>query len=183
MSCIYVISGPCGCGKSTFTEAFASHLVNSGGRNQVYVIHGDSFHNGLVTTEREDQAERPGFLYWPDILRFNWECIVSVADKALEKGLDVIVDYVVEDELPLMKALARRHRARLYYVVLTASEEELTRRLMGRGSSELIGRSLFLKKKLDHAPEHSAYQYDISGKSVQEEIAGFDIAKYEVTEG
>lgn len=71
MSRLYVFSGPCGCGKSMLADAWARHLVDGGEHNQVYVIHGDSFH--------------AGFQYWPDILRFNWECILSVAGKALER--------------------------------------------------------------------------------------------------
>ena len=180
MGNIYVFSGPCGCGKSTLANAFAARLVRCGERNQAYVIHGDDFHNGFVSAERQGEPDCPEFQYWPDILRFNWECILSVAGKALDRGLDVVVDYIVEDELPLLRGLAREKKARLFYVVLTASEEELAQRLTQRGNSELIERSLFLKRKLDAAPEHGAHLYDISGKTVGEEVAGLDMAKYEV---
>ena len=177
---IYVFSGPCGCGKSTLADAYGRNLVESGGKNQVYVIHGDDFHRGFIETSRRVGEDCEGFQYWPDILRFNWECMLSVARKALVRGLDVIIDYVVEDELPLLRALAGEFQARLYYIVLTATEEELIERLMQRGSSDLIQRSLFLKQKLDHAPEHSAYLYDISGKTVAEEVAGLNMAAHEI---
>lgn len=48
---IYFISGPCGCGKSTFANAYARHLVDHKGRKQVYLIHGDDFHQGLIESE------------------------------------------------------------------------------------------------------------------------------------
>ena len=45
MRSIFFISGPCGCGKTTFADAFARHLVQQENRT-VYVIHGDAFHAG-----------------------------------------------------------------------------------------------------------------------------------------
>ena len=181
MSDIYVFSGPCGCGKSTLAKAYAAHLVQYGERNQAYVIHGDDFHNGFVAAERVNEPDCPEFQYWPDILKFNWECILSVAGKALERGLDVIIDYVVEDELPLLQQLAARHKARLFYTVLTATQEELKQRLIQRGSSDLIDRSLFLKNKLEQLPDNQPYLYDISGKTVQQEVDGFVPKRYERT--
>ena len=177
---IYVFSGPCGCGKSTLTESFARHLIESPAQNQVYVIHGDDFHKGFIETDRRVGPNCPGFLYWADILRFNWDCMLDTAQKVLDRGLDVLIDYVVEDELPLLKALACKNNAKLFYVVLTASEEELRQRLTGRGDPDLIERSLFLKSKLEAEPENKAYLYDISGMTVPEEIAGLDIAKHSV---
>lgn len=180
MSDIYVFSGPCGCGKSTLAKAYAAHLVRCGQRNQAYVIHGDDFHNGFVAAERVNEPDCPEFQYWPDILKFNWECILSVAGKVLDRGLDVIVDYIVEDELPLLQALAEEKQATLFYVVLTASEEELKQRLTARGNSELIGRSLALKRMLDHASGNREYLFDISGKTVEEEVAGLNMERHEV---
>lgn len=180
MSNIYVFSGPCGCGKSTLADAYAHYLVESCGKLQVYVIHGDDFHRGFVETAQRVGPECPNFLYWADILRFNWECMLNVAQKALNRNLDVIIDYVVEDELSMLKELASNNHARLFYVVLTASHGELTQRLLQRGSSHLIERSHFLKAKLDDAPEHQKHLYNISGKTVEQEIADLDITKYEI---
>ncbi len=175
---IYVFSGPCGCGKSTLTERYAEHLVKNEGKLQVYVIHGDDFHRGFKETERRLGPDYPGFLYWADILRFNWDCMLTVAQKALDRELDVLIDYVVEDELPLLRALAEKNGAKLYYIVLTASAEELKRRLTERGDPQLIERSLFLKEKLEHAGRE--YLFDISGMTVEEEIAALDITAYEM---
>ena len=180
MNSIYVFSGPCGCGKSTLSEAYARQLVEHGGRKQVYVIHGDDFHKGFMETAERVGDAYPGFLYWPDILKFNWEAMLNVARMALERQLDVVIDYVVEDELPLLKSLAENHRARLFYVVLTATEQVLCQRLTQRGSGELIDRSLFLKTKLNHLKENQHHLYNISGMTVEEEIRQLDMTQFEV---
>lgn len=175
---IYVFSGPCGCGKSTLTESFAQHLIKNENKLQVYVIHGDDFHRGLKETDRRLGPDYPGFLYWADVLRFNWDCMLTVAQNALDRGLDVLIDYVVEDELPLLEALAEKNGAKLCYIVLTASEDELKRRLTSRGDPQLIERSLFLKQKLEHTA--GRYLFDISGMTVEEEIAALNTDAHEV---
>ena len=63
---------------------------------------------------------------------------------------------------------------------ITASEEELTQRLTQRGSSHLIERSLFLKDKLERAAEHAPYLYHVGGKTVEQELSGLDMSRYEV---
>jgi len=170
MSSITFFSGPCGCGKSTLANAYARHVVDKGISNQVYVIHGDDFHAGFVETrERIGPACEP-FFYWPDILKFNWECMISVAEKVLAKGVDVVFDYVVEDELPLVQSLASRYQANLYYVVLTAEEECIRQRLTQRGDPGLIERALFLKNELEKMPENRGHLYDNTGKNVEQEL-------------
>lgn len=175
MANIYFISGPCGCGKSTLTDAFAKHLVKIEKRTRIYVIHGDDFHHGFVGMYEEDafceEAQDSNPLAWSQVLKFNWECMLDVAEKALVRRLDVIIDYVVEDELPLLQMLAKEQDAKLYYVVLTASEESITNRLQTRGDNDLIERTLFLKKKLDSLPENQGHLYDNTGKTVAEEVA------------
>ena len=180
MKNIYVFSGPCGCGKSTLADAYARHLVTASDKLQIYVIHGDDFHKGFAETDRHVGSSCPGFLYWSDILIFNWECILNTARSALTRGLDVIIDYVIEDELPLLKELAQANQARLYYVVLTASQEELRQRLIRRGSSSLIDRSLFLKGKLEALPENQGHLYSTSGKTPEQEVEELAISGYEI---
>ena len=116
MANIYFFSGPCGCGKTTLTNAFAEHLVKIEKRTRIYVIHGDDFHHGFVGMYEKDafcteeQATNP--LAWFQVLKFNWECMLDVAGKALARGLDVVMDYVVEDELPLLQTLATEYDAK-----------------------------------------------------------------------
>ncbi len=177
MQHIYFFSGPCGCGKSTLADAYAKHLVNQGLRQQVYVIHGDDFHGGFV--EAED-GQWGACLPWLDILAFNWDCLLSVAGKALDRGLDVVIDYVVEEELPLLKALAQAHHAQLHYIVLTASREALTQRITQRGDVEMIPRSLFLKEKLDAMPENREHLFDNSHISAARAAEHLDMDRFRV---
>jgi len=179
---IYFFSGPCGVGKSTLAEAYARHLVDQCGKKQVYIIHGDDFHAGFVETKERVGVECEHFLYWADILRFNWECMLSVAEKALDRGLDVVFDYVIEDELPLVQDLASRYQAKLYYVVLTADQEIIRQRLTQRGDTDLIERALFLKSKLEGMAENQGHLFDNSHQNVEQEIAELRIERFEIAE-
>lgn len=175
MGNIYFISGPCGCGKTTLTDALAKHMVNVEKRKQVYVIHGDDFHRGFVLLSYEEEdfwadGQATNQIEWLEILKFNWECILDVAGRALMRGLDVVIDYVVEEELPLLQKLAKEHDAKFYYLVLTASEEAIIKRIQTRGDEEMIERALFLKKKLDNLPENQGHLYDNTEKIVEEEV-------------
>ena len=183
MSSIYFFSGPCGCGKSTLADAYARYLVSQCGSKQVYVVHGDDFHQGFVETGERVGPSCETFFYWPDILQFNWDCMLHTASKVLEKGLNVVMDYVIEDELPRVKELAERYQARLYYVVLTASEQTIQQRLTQRGDTDLIERALFLKNKLETLPENQGHLYDNSCKAVEQEVAELQMEAFEVPLG
>lgn len=184
MKHLYFFSGPCGCGKSSLADAFARRRVEQGDRRQVYVIHGDSFHAGFV--EREENRPFPedgrweASLSWLEVLDFNWDCLLSVAEKALSRGLDVVIDYVVETELPRVKKLAREQNAHLHYIVLTASREELTRRITQRGDVEMIPRSLFLKEKLESMAENQSYLLDNTALSIAQELERLDKEDFHV---
>lgn len=184
MPSIYLFSGPCGCGKSTLADAYAKHLVNHGGRKQVYLIHGDDFHRGFVETDDKGDffvdGQASDALAWENILRFNWECIIDVAGKALSRGLDVVIDYVVEEELPLVVDLAGKHQASLHYVVLTAEGETIRERITRRGDVDLIERALFLKAKLDAMPENQGHLFDNTGMTVEQELAALDMPRFRV---
>lgn len=161
MASIYLFSGPCGCGKSTLASAFARNL-----QRPACIIHGDDFQSCLVQPE---DVSIPGPT-WEDVLRFNWRCILDVARSALQTGVDVVIDYVVEDELPRVQPLACEFGAVLHYIVLTASEDTLRQRLLERGDAWLIERSLFLKAKLDAMPDNQGHLFDISGMTVEQEL-------------
>ena len=146
---IIFISGACGSGKSTFADALARHLVRQDHKT-VYVIHGDDFHSGFREPEEKGDfvvnGQASDQVLWEDILRFNWDCIISTAQRALQDNLDVVIDYVIEDELPRVRELAEKNGVPLYYIVLTAEAEEIERRIRERGDVDLIERALFLKR-------------------------------------
>ena len=184
MNKIIFISGPCGTGKSTFTDAYAKHLVSEKGKT-VYVIHGDDFHAGFVEPEDKGDffvnGEASDTIHWEDILKFNWDCIIATAGRALSQGTDVLIDYVIEDELPRVKELASLHDASLYYIVLTATEDELERRIRNRGDMDMIERAKFLKRKLDSLPENAGHIYDNTDKPLEKMIKEIELNDYKVS--
>ena len=170
---IILISGACGCGKTTFADAYARHLVRQEHKT-VYLIHGDDFHRGFIEPEDKGDffvdGQASDQVLWEDILRFNWDCIIATAGRALRQGTDVVIDYVVEEELPRVKELAKEHQAELYYIVLTADAEEIMRRIRERGDTDLVERALFLKKKLETMPENRGHLYNNTGRSIEDMI-------------
>lgn len=182
MANIYFFSGPCGCGKSTLATAYAKHLVNNCEKKQVYLIHGDDFHDGFIEAyDTEDffvDGQASDALLWQDILKFNWDCILDVAGKALDRGLDVVIDYVIEEELPLIQKLAEEYGAKLYYVVLTASQDTIKQRITNRGDVDMIERAFFLKNKLDNLPENQGHLFDNTDKSVEQELTTLNITSF-----
>ena len=183
MNKIIFVSGPCGSGKSTFTDRYARHLVSESGKT-VYVIHGDDFHEGFVEPEDKGDFFVNGEAYdavlWEDILKFNWDCIIATAGRALRQGVDVLIDYVIEDELPRVRELASLHDASLYYIVLTATEDELERRIRNRGDIDLIERAKFLKRKLDSLPENAGHIYDNTDTPPEKMIHEMELNDYKV---
>ncbi|MBQ2954600.1 MAG: ATP-binding protein [Clostridia bacterium] len=149
MPTLWLLSGPCGAGKTTLSARLAAHLSHQQGGRQVCLLHGDDFYRALMGDERS-----PAALPWPEVLRFNWDCLLSAAGHALQRGLDVVMDYIVEDELPRVCALARQHGASLRYAVLTAGEDALRQRLAARGDAHLTERALLLREKLLAMPEN-----------------------------
>ena len=131
---------------------------------------GDFFIHGQATDQ----------VLWEDILRFNWDCIIATADRALGQKLDVVIDYVIEDELPRVRELAEKNRVPLYYIVLTADAEEIERRIRERGDVDLIERALFLKKKLEKMPENQGHIYDNTGKKPEDAIRDIWLEQYRV---
>ena len=180
---IWFISGPCGSGKSTFADAFARHLVRQEHKT-VYVIHGDDFHGGFVEPEDKGDffvdGQASDRVLWEDILRFNWDCIIATAGRALQQGLDVVIDYVIEDELPRVQALAEEYRAALYYIVLTADADELEERIRKRGDTDLVERAKFLKAELEALPENQGHLVDNTGKTAEDIIRELDPEQYRI---
>ena len=180
---IFFISGPCGCGKTTLADAYAKHLARQG-QKTVYVIHGDDFHRGFTEPDSKPdffpEGRASDQVLWEDILRFNWDCIIATADRALRQDLDVVIDYVIEDELPRVQALAVKYHVALYYIVLTADADEIERRIRRRGDTDMIARALFLKEKLEGLPENQGHLYNNTGKTPEEVIREIVPAQYMV---
>ena len=166
MADIYCLSGPCGAGKTTLSGVLAAELSRRQGGRQVCLLHGDDFHRALIGDERS-----PAALPWREVLRLVWDCLLSAAGHALACGVDVVVDYVVEDELPQLLQLAESRSAHLHYAVLTAPEEVLARRLLARGDAWLTERALFLREKLLAEPANTGRILDSEALTADEATA------------
>lgn len=182
MGNIYLFSGPCGCGKTTLATAYANYLAEEKGKQQVYLVHGDHFQTGFIAPNDKEHVPAsescPTQFTWLHILQFTWDCIIEVAQKALNNGFDVVIDYIVEDELYRVKQLAKECDAKLYYVVLTATNETIQQRVSKRGDAHLVERAFFLKNKLDHLPENKSHLFDTTGMTVSEELQQLEMEKF-----
>ena len=183
MAKIIFISGPCGCGKTTLTNAFVRPMVNRDHKT-MYVIHGDDFQKGFKEPDDKGaffvDGQASDTVHWEDILRFNWDCMMHTAERALADGLDVVIDYIIETEMPRVKDLAEKTGSDLYYIVLTATEEELVRRIRYRGDTDLVERAKFLKRELDAMPENQGHLLDNTGLMAEEIIESIDLDKFRV---
>ena len=79
-----------------------------------------------------------------------------------------------------MKELAKENDAELYYIVVTATEDEIENRIRIRGDLDMIDRAKFLKRKLDAMPENAGHLYDNTNKSTEDMISELDLEKYKI---
>lgn len=154
---IYLISGPCGVGKSTITKELLRKVKKSA------LIQGDDF---LSMPMYEKDSEPP----WDEMLVIMWKNILSLTQNLLQHNFNVIIDTVVEDELEWFCKHFAYLNLNIKYVVLLAEENILIERLNKRGDPYLIDRSLFLLNKLEREPANSKHLYNTSYKKPAEII-------------
>ncbi|MDQ0974638.1 gluconate kinase [Neobacillus niacini] len=152
---IYLISGPCGVGKSTLTKELLRNVKKSA------LIKGDDF---LSIYDKD--SEPP----WDEMLMIMWKNILSLTQNLLQHNFNVIIDTVVEDELEWFCKHFAYLNLKIKYVVLLAEENILIERLNRRGDPFLIDRSLFLLNKLEREPANSKHLYNTSYKKPAEII-------------
>jgi broad-specificity NMP kinase len=152
---IYIISGPCGVGKSTITKALAREM------KKVVLIEADLIHSMFVGKEQPQ---------WEEQLSILWQNILSLTKNFIENNLNVIIDCVVESELEWFCKQFSELNVKIHYVLLRADEDILIRRLNKRGDVNLIERSLFLLDKLENILSNKHYLYDTTNKQPVEII-------------
>ncbi|WP_339148843.1 MULTISPECIES: AAA family ATPase [unclassified Sutcliffiella] len=159
---IYIISGPCGVGKSTITKGLARKL------EKTVLVEGD-----MISALFVGQVQPP----WEEKLSIVWQNLSSLTKNFLLNGYDVVIDYVVEDELEwFCKELQQTGLdISLHYYVLLADPEVLVERITRRGDTNMIPRSLELLHQLENKKENALHLYDTTNKDpkvIIEEIAG-----------
>lgn len=150
---VYLISGPLGVGKSSVSKTLAKAM------KQCALIEGD-----LLLHIYRGEIEPP----WDERLRLAWLNIAAVTRNLIREGLDVVIDFVVEDELPWFYDQLSDLDATLHYVVLHAEEDTLAARLNQRGDAQYIQRSLFLRNKLMVSPANEPFLLDADRKRPDE---------------
>lgn len=142
---VYLISGTLGTGKSTVTKLLLDRLANA-----VRIEADDYLHD---TENRND-------MNWEDRLEYMWSKVISTATANLNNGKNVVIDGLVEDELPQLAEAFRDQD--LYYCILVADEDVLVQRIKGRGDTHSIERSMEVLRQFISDPEKKPYLIDVS---------------------
>jgi broad-specificity NMP kinase len=152
---IYIFSGPCGAGKSTITKGTAEEM------EQVVLLEGDTIFSMFA-----GKTQPP----WEEALSIVWSSILALTRNFIQSGLDVMIDYVVEDELAWFSKQVSDLNVDIIYVVLRADQDTLVERLKIRGDTDLIDRTIFLLDKLENSSGNRRYLYDTTNKQPSEII-------------
>jgi len=105
---------------------------------------------------------------WEDRVSTTWQSIVSIAKSALLEGRNVIIDYVVENELGLLEQEFQQFDLR--YHVLFPSSEIAQQRLKDRGDTQYSTRQSELFEILSSSTKDQSYRIDNSDLTAQETV-------------
>jgi gluconate kinase len=150
---IYIISGPCGVGKSTVAKIIAQNVRQS------------AFIKGDDLLDMYEQGSEPP---WDERLIIMWKNILSLTNNLIQHEFNVIIDTVVEQELEWFCRHFAYTDVRIKYVVLRADDTILMERLNQRGDPYLIERSLFLLNQLENSVLNKPHLYDTTHKEPSE---------------
>lgn len=142
---IYLVSGPVGVGKSTTSKKLAQMV------KKCVLLEGDSILN---------MFEYGSETSWEERLSLTWENIVILTRNLIQNDFNVVIDFVVEDELDWFCKHISDLQVTLKYIVMRAGKEKLIERIRMRGDIESIERSLFLLNKLESTPSNQQFLFD-----------------------
>jgi broad-specificity NMP kinase len=154
---IYLISGPCGVGKSTVSKTLTQMVKPSA------MIVGD-----YINFMFGDGSEPP----WEERLHLTWKNILALTRNFIQHDFNVIIDFVVENELEWFCNQISDLDVRLKFIVLRANKETLIERLGKRGDTDLVDRSLYLLNQMESTTDKH-FMYDttsIQPKEIAAEI-------------
>ncbi|MCB9813547.1 MAG: ATP-binding protein [Pseudomonadales bacterium] len=149
---LIIVSGPLGSGKSSLCKKIEDELAFSR-------VDGDSFFVPLEKTS----------LSWEERGQKSWQWIASQTKKHLSSGKKVVLDFVVENELPWFLSQIEEYNVRVKYIVLIAEEETIKKRLHKRdGGLQYYERSKVLLDQLKNEPQNNKYLLDTTGMTTDE---------------
>jgi predicted kinase len=155
---IYLISGPCGVGKSTVSNTLTQMVRPSA------MVVGD-----YINYMFGDGSEPP----WEERLRLTWKNILALTRNFIQHDYNVVIDFVVESELEWFCNHISDLDVRLKFIVLRANKETLIERLGKRGDTDLVDRSLYLLNQMEESTTNQQFLYDttaIQPKEIAAEI-------------
>jgi broad-specificity NMP kinase len=150
MKTIYLISGPLGVGKSTVSKALHKKIAGSA------LLVGDDLYN----------LEEDNDLEWEEKLQEGWKRVLAATEKMLKDNEVVIIDFVVEDELPWFMNSLSSYDLQFKYVVLLADKETILERLEKRGELKYKDRSMVLLEQLSKDTFNKGFILDTTDKEV-----------------
>lgn len=153
-----MLSGPLGVGKTTLGK----HLLKT--VNDSKLIHGDDFFH---------EAEKFNW-DWYKRIEYAWERIVELTNQYLKEGHNVILDFVVEDELKWFCKQFSPDEVTIKYIVLMTNKDTIVKRLKQRDEVDKYKeRSFFLLDKINKDPKNKKYFYDATTKTTEEIASDF----------
>jgi cytidylate kinase len=150
MKTIYLISGPLGVGKSTVSKALHKKIAGSA------LLVGDDLYN----------LEEDNDLEWEDKLQEGWKRVLAATENKLKDSEVVIIDFVVEDELPWFMNCLSSYNLQFRYVVLLADKKTILERLEKRDELKYKDRSMVILEQLSKDAFNKNFILDTTNKEV-----------------
>lgn len=157
MNKLYLITGPAGVGKSTISKSLAERL------NKSVLIEGDDIYHMVISSYVP--AWKPG-----NHLELFWKNVISLIKNSLEKGYDVVFNYVInKDDYLILKKEFENYQ--VIFKVLIVDEEELLRRDKLRDKENRMNeRSLILLRKFIKQDFNDEFIIDSSNLSIEQTV-------------
>lgn len=157
MSKLYLITGPAGVGKSTISKSLAKHL------NKSVLIEGDDIYHMVISSYVS--AWKSG-----NHLELFWKNVISLIKNSLEKGYDVVFNYIInKDNYLMLKEKFKNHQ--IIFKVLLVSEEELLRRdKLREKENRMNERCLVLLKQFINQDFNDEFIVDSTNLNIEETL-------------
>lgn len=157
MNKLYLITGPAGVGKSTISKSLAEHL------NKSVLIEGDDIYHMVISSYVP--AWKPG-----NHLELFWKNVISLIKNSLEKGYDVVFNYIInKDGYLMLKKEFEKYQ--VIFKVLIVDEEELLRRDKLRDEENRMNeRCLVLLKQFINESFSDEFIIDSTNLNIEETL-------------